>query len=67
MALAGLALAFANWGALLVCLLLVVPALLWRAKVEEQLLGGVFGDQYQLYRQRTKILMPHLWVRTSRR
>jgi protein-S-isoprenylcysteine O-methyltransferase Ste14 len=59
-ALAGIAVAFANWGALLACLLLVVPALLWRAKVEEELLADVFGEEYGLYRQRTKMLIPYV-------
>jgi len=59
-ALAGIAAVFANWGALLACLLLVVPALLWRAKVEEELLADVFAEEYKLYRQRTKMLIPYL-------
>ncbi|MGA2257416.1 MAG: isoprenylcysteine carboxylmethyltransferase family protein [Thermoguttaceae bacterium] len=59
-ALAGIAAVFANWGALLACLLLVVPALLWRAKVEEELLADVFSEEYRLYRQRTKMLIPYL-------
>lgn len=58
--LAGVAVAFANWVALLVCLLLVVPALLWRAKVEEALLADVFGEEYRLYRRRTKMLIPYV-------
>jgi len=59
--LVGDALAFANWAALLVCLAWVLPALLWRAQVEERLLTEVYGEPYQRYRQRTNLLLPGLW------
>jgi protein-S-isoprenylcysteine O-methyltransferase Ste14 len=42
-ALVGDALAFANWAALLLCVAWVLPALLWRARVEERLLADVYG------------------------
>ena len=61
LALFGDALAFANWTALLIGLLWVLPALLWRAHVEERLLADVYGEQYQRYQQRTKRLLPGLW------
>jgi protein-S-isoprenylcysteine O-methyltransferase Ste14 len=61
LALVGDALAFANWAALLIGLLWVLPALLWRAQVEERLLADVYGEQYQRYQQRTKRLLPGLW------
>ena len=60
-ALVGDGLAFANWAALLVCLAWVLPALLWRAQVEERLLAEVYGEPYQGYRQRTNLLLPGLW------
>jgi protein-S-isoprenylcysteine O-methyltransferase Ste14 len=60
-ALVGDALAFANWAALLVGLVWVLPALLWRAQVEERLLADVYGEPYQRYRQRTSLLLPGLW------
>jgi protein-S-isoprenylcysteine O-methyltransferase Ste14 len=60
-ALLGDAVAFANWVALLIGLVWVLPSLLWRARVEEQLLVEVFGEAYERYRQRTKRLLPGLW------
>jgi protein-S-isoprenylcysteine O-methyltransferase Ste14 len=60
LALLGIAVAFANWVALLILLLLIVPGLLWRAREEERVLAETFGEQYRLYRQRTKLLIPYL-------
>jgi protein-S-isoprenylcysteine O-methyltransferase Ste14 len=60
-ALVGDALAFVNWVSLLVGLAWVLPALLWRAQVEERLLADVYGETYQRYRQRTSLLLPRLW------
>jgi protein-S-isoprenylcysteine O-methyltransferase Ste14 len=53
--------AFANWAALLVGLLVILPCLLWRAREEERLLTEVFGNEYRLYRQRTRMLIPFLF------
>jgi len=61
LAVVGDALAFANWAALLICLAWVLPGLLWRARVEERLLADVYGEPYQRYRERTKLLLPGLW------
>ena len=55
-----IAVAFANWAAVLVFVLVIVPCLLWRAREEERLLTAVFGDEYRLYRQRTRMLIPYL-------
>jgi len=57
---AGQAVAFANGPALLIVLAAVIPSFLWRARVEERLLGRVFGDRYFAYRQRTKRILPYL-------
>jgi protein-S-isoprenylcysteine O-methyltransferase Ste14 len=59
--LVGDAVAFANWAALLTCLLWVLPSLLWRARVEERLLADVHGEQHRRYRQGTRLLLPGLW------
>jgi protein-S-isoprenylcysteine O-methyltransferase Ste14 len=56
----GTAVAFANWLAVLLVLLLILPTLVWRARVEERLLAQVFGDQYAAYRLRTKMIVPYL-------
>ena len=56
----GEALAFANWPAFLIVLFGIVPTFAWRARMEENLLSRTFGDRYELYRQRTKMIIPYL-------
>ena len=57
---AGEALAFANWLALLIVLCGIVPTFAWRARAEEKLLGRAFGERYEVYRQRTRMMIPYL-------
>jgi protein-S-isoprenylcysteine O-methyltransferase Ste14 len=56
----GEAIAFGSWPALLIALLAVVPTLAWRARAEEKLLSRTFGKPYEVYRQRTKMIVPYL-------
>jgi protein-S-isoprenylcysteine O-methyltransferase Ste14 len=56
----GEALAFGNWPALFIALSGIVPTLAWRARAEEKLLSRTFGERYEVYRQRTKMIIPHL-------
>ena len=56
----GAALAFGNWPALLIVLFGIVPTFAWRARAEEKLLSRTFGECYVIYRQRTKLIIPHL-------
>jgi protein-S-isoprenylcysteine O-methyltransferase Ste14 len=56
----GEALAFGSWPALFIALLGIVPTLAWRARAEEKLLSRTFGERYEVYRQRTKMIIPHL-------
>ena len=56
----GEALAFGSWPACLVVLLGIVPTFVWRAQAEETLLIRAFGQRYELYRQRTRMIIPHL-------
>lgn len=56
----GQALAFASWPACLVVLFGIGPTFFWRAHAEETLLIRVFGREYELYRQRTRMIIPHL-------
>jgi protein-S-isoprenylcysteine O-methyltransferase Ste14 len=56
----GQALAFSNWPALMIVLSGIVPTFVWRARVEEQLLIRTFGERYAVYRQRTKMIIPHV-------
>jgi protein-S-isoprenylcysteine O-methyltransferase Ste14 len=54
-------LVFNSWGALLLMILITVPALIYRIKVEEQLLTSNFGEEYKTYSQKTKKLIPGIW------
>jgi protein-S-isoprenylcysteine O-methyltransferase Ste14 len=57
----GEALAFGSWPALLIVLSGIVPTFAWRARAEEKLLSRTFGEPYAVYRQRTKMIIPHLF------
>jgi len=40
---------------------LVLPALIYRFRVEERLLAGVYGEVYAAYARRTRRIVPGLW------
>lgn len=52
---------FNSWGAMLIMLLATVPALIYRIKIEEELLIRHFGDEYLDYMQKTKKVIPWVW------
>jgi protein-S-isoprenylcysteine O-methyltransferase Ste14 len=56
----GQALAFGSWPALIIVLFGIIPTFAWRARAEEQILSRTFGQRYAVYRQRTKMIIPHL-------
>ena len=56
----GEALAFGSWPAFLVVLFGIVPSFAWRARAEEAVLSRVFGERYEAYRQRTRMIIPRL-------
>ena len=56
----GEAVAFSSWPAFMIVLFGIVPTFVWRARAEEKLLSRTFGEDYAVYRQRTKIIIPHL-------
>ncbi|HUG21544.1 methyltransferase family protein [Piscinibacter sp.] len=56
----GQALAFGSWPALSIVLSTIVPTFAWRARAEEKLLSRTLGERYGVYRQRTKMIIPHL-------
>jgi protein-S-isoprenylcysteine O-methyltransferase Ste14 len=56
----GEALAFSSWLAFFIVLAGMVPTFAWRACAEEKLLSRTFGERYEVYRQRTKMIIPHL-------
>ena len=53
--------AVGNWLALAVGLLLPLPGILWRIRVEEAELERVLGPAYGAYRASTTRLIPRLW------
>ena len=48
------------WPALIIVLCGILPTFAWRARAEEKLLSRTFGDRFAVYRQRTKMIIPHL-------
>lgn len=58
--LVGGSLVYANLAGLLVALVVFVPMMYVRAKKEDALLAGVFGERYEAYRQRTGMLLPRI-------
>ena len=56
----GEALAFSSWPAVMIVLSGIVPTFAWRARAEDKLLSRTFGEGYAVYRQRTKMIIPHL-------
>jgi protein-S-isoprenylcysteine O-methyltransferase Ste14 len=57
----GLGLALGNWLAVAACLVLPLPAIAWRIRVEEAELSRVLGEAYRAYQTRTARLLPGLW------
>lgn len=57
----GFALALGNVGSLLVVVLPVTAAFLWRIRIEERVLSEAFPAQYAEYARQTKRLLPYLW------
>ena len=60
-ALLGLALAFRSLWGIAGVLALFVPAVVYRARLEEQALGTQFGEDWHAYARRTAFLLPMLW------
>ena len=59
--LAGFGLACGDWRSVAICLVLPLPALLWRIRVEEAELVRVLGEPYRAYAARTDRLVPGVW------
>lgn len=58
---AGFGAALGNWLALAACVLLPLPAIVWRISVEEAELTRVLGDAYRTYQSDRARLVPRLW------
>jgi protein-S-isoprenylcysteine O-methyltransferase Ste14 len=59
--LGGFGLALGNWRSVCICILLPLPGLLLRIRVEEAEMTRVLGDTYRDYQKRTKRLIPGVW------
>ena len=57
---AGQALAFASLPAVLIVSFGMIPTFAWRASAEEKLLSRTFGEAYEAYRRRTRMMIPYL-------
>ena len=57
----GFGLFFCNWASLVIMIVPVYAAFLWRIHIEEQALLGAFGEQYEEYMKRTKRLVPGVY------
>jgi protein-S-isoprenylcysteine O-methyltransferase len=57
----GFGLCLRNWAALLVLLVPITGAFLWRIQVEERALTEALGDDYRSYAARTKRLVPFVY------
>jgi protein-S-isoprenylcysteine O-methyltransferase Ste14 len=58
---AGEAVAFGSSPAVMIVLFGMAPTFAWRARAEERVLTRTFGDRYVAYRQRTKMIIPHVF------
>ncbi len=56
----GEALAFSSWSAVLIVLCGIVPTFVRRARAEETVLRGTFGESYARYQKHTKMIIPHI-------
>jgi protein-S-isoprenylcysteine O-methyltransferase Ste14 len=57
----GIGVGYSSWIGLIAVILLLIPALIYRINVEEQILSAEFGDQFNQYIQNTKRLIPRIW------
>jgi protein-S-isoprenylcysteine O-methyltransferase Ste14 len=57
---AGLGFSINNWLSCIIIVTLVTAAFLYRIKIEEKSLGARFGDDYAIYKQKTRSLIPRV-------
>ncbi|MGI5880676.1 MAG: methyltransferase family protein [Syntrophomonadaceae bacterium] len=56
-----IALIFSSFGAVLLVLIAVIPAILYRITIEEEFMSRHFPDKYPAYMQTSKRLIPGIW------
>lgn len=57
----GISLGYSSLAGLIATLVLLIPGLAYRMKVEEKLLLAYFGEEYCQYRNTTKRIIPGIW------
>jgi protein-S-isoprenylcysteine O-methyltransferase Ste14 len=57
----GLALGYSSFAGLTVVLFIVLPCMVYHIYVEDKLLAGYFGVQFEDYARGTKRLLPGIW------
>jgi protein-S-isoprenylcysteine O-methyltransferase len=57
----GFGLALGHWSSLLVLIVPVTAAFLWRIRIEERVLADAFPAEYPAYARETRRLIPYLW------
>jgi protein-S-isoprenylcysteine O-methyltransferase Ste14 len=58
---AGFGATFGNWLSLAACVLLPLPAIVWRIQIEEAELNRVLGQAYRAYQSDRARLIPRVW------
>jgi len=57
----GISLGYSSLAGLTSVLLLLIPSVVFRLQLEEKLLSGQFGGDYEDYTKKTKKLIPGVW------
>lgn len=57
----GLSVGYSSWSGLAAAVLLLLPGLIYRIRVEEKLLNAHFGELYRSYSSHTARLIPGIW------
>lgn len=57
----GMAVGYASWIGLAAILIVLIPGLAYRIRIEELLLSEYFGEEYQRFVRKTKRLIPGIW------
>jgi len=57
----GLTCGYSSWIGLVALIVLLLPGLAYRMKVEERLLSEQFGEEYRIYKLKTRQIIPLIW------
>lgn len=56
-----ISLVFSSWGALLIILFAVLPAVVYRIRIEEEFMLRHWGSEYREYMENSKKMIPGIW------